>query len=213
MAEAANVEEIATLAAEWNVSVSAAQVEKISQYFELLLHWNARVNLTGARSLGELVAEHLPDSFALARLTPSDAAVVDVGAGGGLPAVPFGLLRPDCETTLVEPRAKRTAFLAAAKRAAGVGATLRVVRGRDEDLAAASFDVAASRATFPPEEWLRVAARLVRPSGRVIVFATSAVVDLAGCFDFLEGARYRTAQGAPRWAGAFVPRGTSLVRL
>lgn len=204
MAAAAAIQGIGTLAKEWAVSMSGEQVEAIAGYFELLLQWNARVNLTGADGLEALLAEHLPDSFALARLAPASASVVDVGAGGGLPGVPFAVLRPDCQTTLLEPRAKRTAFLAAAKRQIGRTATFEVVRGRDEDLASGGYDMAASRATFQVEEWLRVAARLIRPGGRVIVFATGPVAATSSGFELLEGVPYRTGWKAPRWVGSYV---------
>jgi len=207
MAEATATEKIAALASEWGFPATAEQVQQIAGYFDLLLRWNARVNLTGATSLDVLLAEHLPDSFALARLSPAGARVVDIGAGGGLPGIPFGLLRPDCHTTLVEPRAKRTAFLAAAKREVGGSASLTVVRGRDDEVAAASFDLAGSRATFQPDEWLRLAARLVRPAGLIVVFATEPVDGRAAGFALSESIRYSTGRRAPRWAGAFVSVG------
>jgi 16S rRNA (guanine527-N7)-methyltransferase len=139
----------------------------IGRFFELLLLWNQRINLT----LSELVDEHLPDSFGLAGLVPAGARVVDVGSGGGLPAVPFALLRPDASLTLVEPRAKRVAFLRTALRELGLTADL--LEARAEDLAPGSYDCAASRATFPPDQWLAVGRRLVRPGGRVVVFVNA----------------------------------------
>src|SRR6185295_9811748 len=107
------------------------------------------INLTGARTLDELAADHLPDAFALAEAVPPGAALVDVGSGGGLPALPFAVLRPDVRLTLVEPRAKRVAFLRTAVRELGLAGEL--VAGHAADLPAGAFDVAASRATFPPE--------------------------------------------------------------
>jgi 16S rRNA (guanine527-N7)-methyltransferase len=137
----------------------------VARYCELLLRWNERINLTGARTLDELLREHLPDSFALAALVGAQARVIDVGSGGGLPAVPFSLLRPDAAVTLVEPRAKRVAFLRTAVRELGLACT--VVAGR-VDTVKDRFDVASSRATFPPAEWLQEGSRLVVPGGHVL---------------------------------------------
>jgi 16S rRNA (guanine527-N7)-methyltransferase len=201
--------EIARSAREWGFSVEERRVKKVGAFLELLLQWNAKVNLTGANSAGELVGEHLVDSFALSTLVPKGASVVDVGSGGGLPAIPFAVLRPDCRVTLVEPRAKRTAFLATAQRLVGDAAGLALVRGRHEDVAPGSFDVAMSRATFPPGDWLAVAASLVRPGGSVVVLA-SGRVEALGEYDLLEERRYRTGSGSTRWAARFVPRGTSV---
>jgi len=202
---------IAKLAAEWTCPLSLEQIARVAAFFRLLLQWNARVNLTGAGGMDELIAHHLPDSFALSRLVPSGFTVVDIGAGGGLPGVPFAILRPDCKTTLVEPRAKRTAFLGAALRGCGRPDLFEVVRGRDADVSAASFRVAASRATFAPLEWLTLAGRLLIPGGRAVVFASRAPAGGEGEWCLVDSVSYLVGHGAARWAGAYVPRGTIAV--
>jgi len=194
--------DIREIAEKWGLEVTDEMLNQVCRYLRLLLVWNQSVNLTGAASLADLVCDHLPDSFALARLTPAGAQVVDVGSGGGLPAIPFAVLRPDCMTTLVEPRAKRVAFLNAAKRELKChGVT--VIRGRIEDVADASFDVAASRATFSPADWLKQAQRLVCAGGRCIVFSTCSVGIAEAGAQLVEELTYRTKNGAPRWLGAY----------
>jgi 16S rRNA (guanine527-N7)-methyltransferase len=195
---------IRTAAAAWNQPMSEAQEGLVARYFDLLLVWNGRINLTGAGSVGDLVDGHLPDSFALSRLVPPDARVADIGAGGGLPGIPLAIVRPDCHVTLVEPRAKRVAFLRAAVRELGLGAA--VTHGRLEAAGSAAFDVADSRATFDPATWLQAGRRLVREGGRIVVFA-SREVRREG-FESAVDVAYVSGTGAPRWAGAFVPRGT-----
>jgi 16S rRNA (guanine(527)-N(7))-methyltransferase RsmG len=202
---------ILRLGTEWACPVTAEQAAQVECFFRVLLEWNRRVNLTGASSMEELVGEHLPDSFALSRFAPSGSTVVDVGAGGGLPSVPFALLRPDCKTTLVEPRAKRTAFLGAALRAVGRPALFQVVRGRDAVVPSGSFGVAASRAKFAPSEWLGLAPRLLEPGGLAVAFAPSDLGDGICGLRLKDAVRYATGRGAPRWAGAYVPRGTTAI--
>jgi 16S rRNA (guanine527-N7)-methyltransferase len=199
--------QVTALAQDWSRSVGSAEVQRICGFLGQLLEWNARINLTGARDMAELIGEHLPDSFALSKLTPSSASVVDVGAGGGLPAVPFALLRPDCRVAVVEPRAKRVAFLRAAVRALGMPQAFSVVHGRDDDLPSGGYDVAASRATFSASEWMQRAERLVVPGGRIVVFA-SARPEGSAALVSQDEVRYATRRAAPRWAGAYVPRGT-----
>ena len=199
---------ITTLARAWESPATRLQVEKIAAYVDLLVQWNASVNLTGARRPEDVVEDHLPDSFALAKLVPANAAIVDVGAGGGLPGVPFAVLRPDCQTTLLEPRAKRTAFLGAARRVLAGFAAFEIVRGRHDELPVGTFDVAASRATFQPDEWLDVGSPLVRKGGDVIVFTTAVLDGSSAGLLLRESVAYSTPRGVARWAGAFVPRGT-----
>jgi 16S rRNA (guanine527-N7)-methyltransferase len=103
-------------------------------------------------------------------------ALLDVGAGGGLPGLPFAILRPDVPVTLLEPRSRRAAFLRAAVHELGL-TSVKVAEGRVELPSCRlprglphRFAVVSSRATFPPEEWLRVGSRLVEPGGRVVLY-------------------------------------------
>jgi 16S rRNA (guanine(527)-N(7))-methyltransferase RsmG len=196
------VSDLARLVQLWDFPVAAETAERLGLYMTKLLEWNRHVNLTGARGLEEIVGEHLPDSFALARLCPDGASVVDVGAGGGLPALPFAMLRPDCQVTLVEPRAKRVAFLNMAVRVCDCR-RVSVVRGRAEELGGSRFSVATSRATFSPEAWLRIAPGVLQENGIAVVFATSPVgaVDLGSALR--QAIDYRTMGGSPRWVGLF----------
>ncbi len=156
-----------------------AACQQLVRFFSLLLEWNRGINLTGADSLAVLASDHLPDSLALLALVPPGARVVDVGSGGGLPALPFAILRPDCALTLVEPRAKRAAFLRTAVRQLGLA--VQVSGSRGEDLAAGQppvFEVAMSRATFAPPAWLALGRRLVVAGGRVLTFVATPPAEL-----------------------------------
>jgi 16S rRNA (guanine527-N7)-methyltransferase len=158
----------------WSVAMSRAQADALFVYGSLLLTWSSRINLTGATSLDDLVAEHLPDSFALAsRLADPGISVVDVGSGGGLPALPLAILRPELGLRLVEPIAKKGAFLRTAVRQLALGARVTVAVQRAETLLPATFDVAISRAALPPPAWIGLASQLVRPGGRAFVLASS----------------------------------------
>lgn len=157
------------VAASWPVRLGADQADDLVRFGALLLQWNARINLTGAKSLDGLIDEHFPDAFAVASLLDGSARVVDVGSGGGLPAVPLALLRPGLQVSLVEPLAKKAAFLRTAVRELQLSTRVAVEPCRAEDLPDAGFDVAMSRATFAPGAWARIGARLVRAGGRVLV--------------------------------------------
>jgi 16S rRNA (guanine527-N7)-methyltransferase len=190
-------------AAEWSVPLDDGQAEALARFASLLLTWTARINLTGATSAESLAAEHLPDSFALAsRLSPAAldapaARVVDVGSGGGLPAIPLAVLCPHLRFELFEPIAKKTAFLRTAVRELGLGDRVKVVAKRAETIAPADFDVAISRATLPPPAWIDLAMRLVRPGGRIFVLASDesdpgtapAPLTLAGRWPYAGGRR------------------------
>lgn len=155
-------------------------VASLSAYAESLLRWNAHINLTAARSIEVLVDDHFPDAFALARKLDQPARVVDVGSGGGLPAIPLALLRAHLKVELLEPIAKKAAFLRTAIRELEIGDRVSVRVERGEAVAQSmtagrpeAFDIAISRATLAPPKWLELGARLVRPGGRVFALTTA----------------------------------------
>lgn len=140
------------------------------RFLDELATWNAKLDLTAAKSPEEFCDLMLADACALAEALPERATVVDVGTGAGGPAVTLAILRPDLSFTLVEPLAKRTAFLRTALAAVSRSDVV-VVRGRGEELTSreSKWDVAMSRATLAPPDWLALGTELVRPAGMVAV--------------------------------------------
>ena len=159
---------VAALAERIGVPMAAGTGARLVQLATLMLRWNEHINLTGAREPRALIEEQFGDAFALARLTGGAQTVVDVGSGGGLPGLVFGLLRPEVALTLTEPRAKRRAFLHTATREVGIEAS--VLADRVEAMAPGVFDLACARAVFPPAEWLTAGSRIVHAEGRVVLF-------------------------------------------
>jgi len=142
-------------------------IESIVTYLDELRTWNARVDLTAARSAEEAVDLTLADAVVLATHGESAAGArhdpfrwVDVGAGAGAPGLILAMLRPNWSMTLVEPRSKRVAFLRSVIGRLNVPAELR--RARSDDLDDKQWDVAISRATLGPTEWLDEGVRLAR---------------------------------------------------
>jgi len=161
-------------------------VARIASWFDLIAVWNAKIDLTAARSAEELSDLMLADALVLARHERHGASVVDVGSGAGGPGVALYLARPDLAVTLVESLQKRVSFLrtvAGHLGASGSRGALGIVRGRGEDLAreGPSFTAAVSRATLAPVEWLALGARLVGPAGAVwVLLAREPPPSLAG---------------------------------
>jgi 16S rRNA (guanine527-N7)-methyltransferase len=141
----------------------------VATWLGLLQQWNARIDLTAARSDDELVDLMLADALVLAPRLPADARVVDVGTGAGAPGLALALLRPDLRLTLVEPLGKRAAFLRTVVGAVG-RSDVAIDRVRGEAFGGRSaWDVAVSRATLGPQPWLDLAVTLASPGGSVWV--------------------------------------------
>lgn len=135
--------------------------ERVARYLELVVQWGERVDLTAARDEDELVDLFVADAVVLAATTSDMEDWVDIGTGAGAPGLPLQLFRPNLQMCLVEPRAKRVAFLRSAVGALAAD-DIRVVRGRAEAVRDGAHEVAVSRATWAPDRWLVEGARLAR---------------------------------------------------
>jgi 16S rRNA (guanine527-N7)-methyltransferase len=137
-------------------------------WLDLVAQWNAKLDLTAAKTPEDLVELGLADALVLAAHLPQGARVVDVGTGMGAPGLPLAFARPDLTVTLCEPMQKRIAFLRTVLGTTG-RTDVTLVHGRGEGLAHGAWDVAISRATLAPEAWLALGAELVVPGGEVWV--------------------------------------------
>jgi 16S rRNA (guanine527-N7)-methyltransferase len=124
--------------------------------------------LIGPRETARLWDRHLMDCAAVAELVPPACSVIDLGSGAGLPGVVIAMLRPQAQVVLLEPMARRVAFLEECVRVLGLANT-SVCRGRAEDLAGqVAADVVTARAVAPMERLAGLALGLARPGGLVL---------------------------------------------
>jgi 16S rRNA (guanine527-N7)-methyltransferase len=167
---------------ELSPALSGAVDPSIGRLLDLVCDWNSRVDLTAARSNEELVDLFVADAAVLARESRGQDRAgcrwLDVGSGAGAPGIPLALFLPKLTLTLVEPRAKRVAFLRSALGVLG-RPDVQVKRARSEELTGSEHEIASSRATLSPEAWLREGSRLAREAVWVLL-AKAELPSLAG---------------------------------
>lgn len=136
-------------------------------YVALLAGPGHAQGVVGPRELPRLWDRHVLNSAAIGEVLPAGATVVDVGSGAGLPGVPLALARPDLVITLLEPMARRVAWLERVVDELGLAVT--VVRGRAEEREArrrcGESDVVTARAVAPIGRLATWTLPLVRPGG------------------------------------------------
>jgi 16S rRNA (guanine527-N7)-methyltransferase len=161
--------------------LSPSQLQDISTYIDLLLRWNARINLTAIREPEEIVTRHFGESlfaarhlFAVGTLTDGTArpTVADLGSGAGFPGIPIKLWAPGISLTLIESNHKKAAFLREVARALTLkDVDVQTVRAEELE---ATFDVVTLRAVERFDSAVAVAARLVAPAGRLALLVGAA---------------------------------------
>jgi 16S rRNA (guanine527-N7)-methyltransferase len=161
--------------------LAGSVLENLSLYLEILLRWNARVNLTAVRDADGIVTRHFGESLLVGRvlrdmaaLPAEGATLADVGSGAGFPGVPIKLLLPHVGLTLIEANHKKATFLREVIRGLKLEGA-QVVWGRAETLEQCA-DVVTLRAVEQFERVLPVAAKLVAPGGRLcLLIGTSQI--------------------------------------
>jgi 16S rRNA (guanine527-N7)-methyltransferase len=177
------------------LTANDALCQRISTYIDILLHWNARINLTAIRDPEEVVTRHFGESlFAARHLFPKlypvpfvssvgkDVNVVDVasaqirladlGSGAGFPGLPIKLWAPTIALTLIESNQKKATFLREITRALTL-TDVNIQNARAEALPPSTFHVVTLRAVERFATILPASAALLVPGGRLALLISS----------------------------------------
>ncbi len=163
----------------FGIRISSSVSSNIGAYLSELDHWRRRINLTGNLSAGELV-DHALESLLAADVIAHGERIVDVGSGAGFPGLPLSIARPDLQVTLVEPRAKKCAFLRHVARMLKLS-NVSVFEGRVEEVGGQTFGVATTRALGGIAGWL--AGSPVLATGGTLLAWTTAPEELVASLE------------------------------
>jgi 16S rRNA (guanine527-N7)-methyltransferase len=154
----------------------------LEAYYRILATWNQKINLTGldlAEASPQALDRLLIEPVVAAAYVPAEATrMLDVGSGGGSPAIPMALAAPGLELVMVESRSRKAVFLREAARTVGLRASVLTSRFealRGDQQFADAFDIVTARAVRVDAQALADLRWFVKPSGRVFLFRTSAV--------------------------------------
>lgn len=133
--------------------LAAYATEQKKQIFSSLcahiLEVNKVHNLTAIRDVPGVITKHFADSLTIAKYVPQGASLLDVGTGGGFPALPLAVARPDVQITAIDSTAKKIAHVQSTAQKFGFE-NVTAISCRAEDFAKTtareSFDVVTARA-------------------------------------------------------------------
>jgi 16S rRNA (guanine527-N7)-methyltransferase len=168
----------------FGVDLHPSQLSKLLIYLELLLRWNRRINLTAIRDPALAVTRHFGESLYLRRWVALQGSLLDIGSGAGFPGLALKIVFPELAVTLLEPVAKKRAFLKEVARTCSMEHV--EVRGeRLEDFVRSSatlqFDTGTARAVGKLDQLVPLAARCLGPAGQLILWLShEQATDLKG---------------------------------
>lgn len=151
-----------------------ANKQVFETYFNTLVSYNDKVNLTAILDRHDVYTKHFLDSILSIDAIPINATLVDVGAGAGFPSLPIKIVRPDIDVTMVDSLHKRVTFLDFITEKLHINT--KNVHARAEEFAKNNrqkFDVAVARAVARLNTLLEYLLPLVKIGGRVIAYKGS----------------------------------------
>ena len=168
--------------AELRLSLSGDARRAIADHVRLLLAWNRSINLTAVRDPDAIAIRHVADSLTALRVFEERRirTFIDLGSGGGFPALPLVAAVPDVRARLIESVAKKARFLGAAVEAIGAGDRVEVLALRAESLAVdrahGRWDAVTARAVASLGDLVELALPLLGPGGCLVAWKTASAV-------------------------------------
>lgn len=148
-----------------------SQRADLERFAALLRKWNAVQNLVSRETIDQLWPRHIDDSLQLLKLLrPTDLSILDIGSGGGFPALPLAITSRGTARrfALVEPIAKKAAFLRTVARELDLPVSVLAVRIEQID-SRETFDLITSRALAALPDLLRLASPHLSLTGHMLL--------------------------------------------
>ena len=203
------------LLAEQNIILSDQQKVQFERYFELLVEWNEKINLTAITEKEEVYLKHFYDSIApilQGLIENQPIKLLDIGAGAGFPSLPMKILYPQLEVTIIDSLNKRINFLNLLAQELGLE-NVHFYHGRAEDLAQdknfrAQFDIVTARAVARMQVLSELTIPYLKVGGTLLALkATTAPEELTEAKNALnllfskveENLSYTLPNGDPRY--------------
>ena len=156
------------------------QKEQYERYFELLVEWNEKINLTAITEKDEVYLKHFYDSIApilQGLIENQPIRLLDIGAGAGFPSLPMKILFPELDVTIIDSLNKRINFLHLLAEELGLNG-VHFYHGRAEDFAQdkafrAQFDIVTARAVARMQVLSELTIPYLKVGGRLLALKAS----------------------------------------
>ncbi len=159
-----------------DITISDEKYEKFMKYYELLIEWNNKMNLTSITDFEDVFVKHFYDSLCLVKgVELNNQKLLDVGSGAGFPSIPLKIIYENLDITIIDSLNKRIRFLDALTKSLQID--VRLIHGRAEEHKFTNhYDIVTARAVSN----LRVLTELCLP-----------FVKIGGFFIALKGPKHK----------------------
>ena len=169
-----------SLLAKQNINLTDQQKAQFERYFELLVEWNQKINLTAITEKEEVYLKHFYDSIApilQGLIENQEIKLLDIGAGAGFPSLPMKILYPQLDVTIIDSLNKRINFLQLLAEELDLEG-VHFYHGRAEDFAQdkhfrAQFDIVTARAVARMQVLSELTIPYLKVGGKLLALKAS----------------------------------------
>ena len=173
-------QEFYQLLAQQGIELNDRQKDQFERYFELLVEWNEKINLTAITEKNEVYLKHFYDSIApvlQGLIDNQELKLLDIGAGAGFPSLPMKIICPQLDVTIIDSLNKRINFLKLLAEEIGLD-KVHFYHGRAEDLAQdkafrAQFDLVTARAVARMQVLSELTIPYLKVGGKLLALKAS----------------------------------------
>lgn len=163
-----------------NINLTDQQKFQFERYFELLVEWNEKINLTAITEKEEVYLKHFYDSIApilQGLIENQEIKLLDIGAGAGFPSLPMKILYPQLDVTIIDSLNKRINFLQFLAEELDLEG-VHFYHGRAEDFAQdkhfrAQFDIVTARAVARMQVLSELTIPYLKVGGKLLALKAS----------------------------------------
>lgn len=173
-------QEFYQLLSQQGIELTDRQKDQFERYFELLVEWNEKINLTAITEKNEVYLKHFYDSIApvlQGLIDNQELKLLDIGAGAGFPSLPMKIICPQLDVTIIDSLNKRINFLKLLAEELGLD-KVHFYHGRAEDLAQdkafrAQFDLVTARAVARMQVLSELTIPYLKVGGKLLALKAS----------------------------------------
>lgn len=165
------------------INITDNQIEQLEKYYNLLIEWNNKINLTGITKHEDVYLKHFYDSATLFKIIDLNKidSLCDIGTGAGFPGVVLKILFPNLKITLIDSLNKRIVFLNEVIKELGL-TNIDTIVARAEEYSIKNrekYDVVTARAVAPLSILLEYSVPLVKKNGYFIAMKSDVSEELS----------------------------------
>ncbi|OGI10377.1 MAG: 16S rRNA (guanine(527)-N(7))-methyltransferase RsmG [Candidatus Melainabacteria bacterium RIFCSPLOWO2_12_FULL_35_11] len=169
----------------YGIEINNNQLDMFKKYYKILLDWNKKINLISRKGEDSIIEKHFLDSIIflpeIENLFPS--SLLDIGSGGGFPAIPLAIMKSDWDFVLCESIKKKAIFLGHLVNELNLQNKITIINDRVEMLRETSlplcskFDLIAARAVGKLDVLIKYAMPLLKKGGYLIAYKAKDIED------------------------------------